>query len=93
MILYHASLLFLLDTGRTKLEPVSIIILSVVMALASLQLVRESVEKIVTLTDGASSLPDVDVPTFAIAGGTVGKSLIISSHPSLNREGRLGNHR
>ncbi|XP_070207634.1 uncharacterized protein [Littorina saxatilis] len=57
--------------GRTKLEPVSIIILSVVMALASLQLVRESVEKIVLLSNDSSSLPHMEIPTFVIAGSTV----------------------
>ena len=73
-----------LHAGRTKLEPVSIIILSVVMALASLQLVRESVEKLVMLADDASSLPDVEIPTFVIAGSTVGKSCNLATPGSIH---------
>ena len=72
-----------LHAGRTKLEPVSIIILSVVMALASLQLVRESVEKLVMLADDASSLPDMEIPTFVIAGSTVGKSCNLDTPGSI----------
>ncbi|KAK7496802.1 hypothetical protein BaRGS_00012011 [Batillaria attramentaria] len=63
--------------GRTKLEPVSIIILSVVMALASLQLIRESVEKIVHLSGDDPSLPIVEAPVFVIAGCTVGIKFIL----------------
>ena len=57
--------------GRTKLGPVAVIILSVVMALCSLQLIRESIEKTVHLTSRDSSLPVVDYVTGAIAGSTV----------------------
>ena len=64
--------------GRTKLEPVSIIILSVVMALASLQLIRESAERIATLVGDPTVLPVMEVPTFVIAGSTVGKSALTS---------------
>ncbi|XP_076452074.1 uncharacterized protein LOC143287721 isoform X2 [Babylonia areolata] len=63
--------------GRTKLEPVSIIILSVVMALASLQLIRESVEKVVTLASDPTALPRMEPPTFAIAGSTVVVKLVL----------------
>ncbi|KAH9493122.1 Metal tolerance protein 11 [Bulinus truncatus] len=63
--------------GRTKLEPVAIIILSVFMWLCSVQLIRESVEKIVGLSDMSSDLPNVDAPTFAIAGSTVLIKLIL----------------
>lgn len=67
--------MFLLETGRTKLEPVSIIILSVIMAVASVQLIRESVELLVGLTSDSSDLPRMEIPTFVIAGSTIGKSL------------------
>ncbi|XP_005104731.2 metal tolerance protein 9 [Aplysia californica] len=63
--------------GRTKLEPVAVIILSVVMALASLQLIREAVEKLISLTGMDSSLPIVDAVTFAIAGSTVVVKLVL----------------
>ena len=68
--------------GRTKLEPVSIIILSVVMGMASLQLIRESGQKISTLVTDHSSLPDMGIATFVIAGSTVGKSgmLLFADH-------------
>jgi len=33
--------------GRTKLEPVAIVVLSVIMSLASIQMIRQSVERIV----------------------------------------------
>ncbi|GFO13967.1 metal tolerance protein [Plakobranchus ocellatus] len=57
--------------GRTKLGPVAVIILSVVMALCSLQLIRESIEKTVHLSRHESRLPVVDYITAAIAGSTV----------------------
>jgi len=33
--------------GRTKLEPVAIVVLSVIMSLASIQMIRQSAERIV----------------------------------------------
>lgn len=64
--------LYTYPQGRTKLGPVSVIILSVVMALCSLQLVRESVEKTVDLSsDRNSTLPVVDHVTGTIAGSTI----------------------
>lgn len=68
---------YMYPQGRTKLEPVSIIILSVVMALASLQLIRESVEKLVDLSGDNPSLPIIEVPTFVIAGSTVGIKFVL----------------
>ena len=47
--------------GRTKLEPLAIVILSVVMALASVQMIRESIEKII-----AFATEDADGPTFGV---------------------------
>uniref|UniRef100_A0A0B7ASK2 Uncharacterized protein n=1 Tax=Arion vulgaris TaxID=1028688 RepID=A0A0B7ASK2_9EUPU len=65
--------------GRTKLEPVAVIILSVVMALCSIQLIRESIEKIIHLSSSndISSLPNVDYVTFAISGSTVVIKLVL----------------
>ena len=54
------------------MEPVAIIILSVVMALASLQLIRESVEAIVHLADDPETLPRMEIPTIIIAASTIG---------------------
>ena len=61
-----------MSSGRTKLEPVSVIILSVIMALASLQLIRESVEKIVGLVNDNAFLPLVEIPVVAISAFTIG---------------------
>jgi len=36
-----------LFVGRTKLEPVAIVVLSVIMSLASIQMIRQSAERIV----------------------------------------------
>ncbi|KAK3105312.1 hypothetical protein FSP39_022271, partial [Pinctada imbricata] len=63
--------------GRTKLEPISIVILSVIMSLASLQLIRESVEKIVSLADGTASIPDVTVPTIVITVSAIVIKLVL----------------
>ena len=68
--------MFLLITGRTKLEPVAVIIISVVMTVASLQLVRESIEKAIGLSNGSSFMPSIDITTFVIAGCTVGETLV-----------------
>ena len=64
--------------GRTKLEPVAVIILSVVMAFTSLQLIRESIEKMIALSGGdVNLLPDVEALTFAITGSTVVVKLVL----------------
>ncbi len=36
--------------GRTKLEPVAIVVLSVIMSLASAEMIKESIEKIISYT-------------------------------------------
>lgn len=59
-------------SGRTRLEPVGIIIVSVVMSLAALQLIVESIQKIVEFSKGTASVPVVDLWTFIIAGSTIG---------------------
>ena len=60
--------------GRTKLEPISVIVLSVAMTLASMQFIRESITKILSLVADPTNLPMVELPTFLLAGGVVGKS-------------------
>ena len=44
------------------------------MGMASLQLIREAAEKIATLVDDDTFLPDMGIITFLVAGSTVGKS-------------------
>ncbi|RUS80052.1 hypothetical protein EGW08_012169 [Elysia chlorotica] len=70
--------LYTYPQGRTKLGPVAVIILSVVMALCSLQLIRESIEKTVDLsTNQNATLPVVDHVTGAIAGSTIAVKLVL----------------
>lgn len=58
--------------GRTKLEPIAITILSVIMSLAALQLIQESISKIVDFTSNKRSIPSVDIATICIALSTIG---------------------
>lgn len=57
--------------GRTKLEPIAIVVLSVIMSLASLQLIRESAEKFIDLANHNSTPPSFTVPTIIITASTV----------------------
>ncbi|WAR15332.1 MTP5-like protein [Mya arenaria] len=63
--------------GRTKLEPMSIVILSVIMSVASLQIIKESFTKIVGLSDNSSDPPIMDWTTIGIASATVVVKLIL----------------
>ncbi|XP_025084573.1 metal tolerance protein 6-like [Pomacea canaliculata] len=47
--------------GRTKLEPVAVLILSVIMSVASLQLLWESVKVLIDLIDGSNCLPKCEI--------------------------------
>ncbi len=60
-------------TGKTKLEPLSIVILSVVMSLASVEMIKESIEKIVHYVHDPHGGPVVKLPTVLICVVTVGK--------------------
>ena len=60
-------------TGRTKLEPVAIVILAVVMSLASVQMVREAVTKIVVYSTKDASGPVFKLPAILICCITIGK--------------------
>ena len=60
--------------GKTKLEPLSIVILSVVMSLASVEMIKESIEKIVRYVDDPDGGPVVRLPTILICVVTIGKS-------------------
>ncbi len=44
---------FVFFLGRTKLEPVAIVVLSVIMSLASAEMIKESIEKIISYTSEA----------------------------------------
>ena len=62
--------------GKTKLEPLSIVILSVVMSLASVEMIKESIEKIVRYVDDPDGGPVVRLPTILICVVTIGKSYV-----------------
>ncbi|XP_033764123.1 metal tolerance protein 11-like isoform X1 [Pecten maximus] len=64
--------------GRSRLEPLAIIVLSVIMGVASLQLIKESVTKIIGLSDRSMKPPVVDAITIVISITTVGKYGVIS---------------
>lgn len=53
--------------GKTRLEPISIIVLAVIMAVASVQMIITSVTKIIE----QSAEPDISIPTIAIIGVTI----------------------
>ncbi|XP_013390153.1 metal tolerance protein 9 isoform X2 [Lingula anatina] len=57
--------------GRTKLEPVAIVILSVIMSLASAQLIVESIEIIVSLAQGNPRTVNMDISTIVIICSTI----------------------
>ena len=61
------------NLGRTKLEPIAVVILSVIMSLASIQLIVESAEKIAGLAQGKEDRPDVGVTTIVLLSSTIGK--------------------
>ena len=67
---------FLSQIGRSRLEPTGIIVLSVVMALASFQLIITSIQKIIQFTSHQGTIPTVELPTILIAAGTVGGLLL-----------------
>lgn len=51
----------------------AIVILSVIMSVASVQIIKESFSKIVGLAHHTTDPPIMDPPTVAIASVTVGK--------------------
>ena len=60
-------------SGRRRLEPMAIVILSVIMSLASFQVIIESVQKIVAFTSDKTGAPKFEVPTIVITACTVGE--------------------
>ncbi|KAK7093580.1 uncharacterized protein [Littorina saxatilis] len=58
-------------SGKRRLEPLAIVVLSVIMSLASFQLIIESIQKIVTYTSDKSGTPRFEIPTIVITASTV----------------------
>ena len=59
--------------GKTRLEPISIIVLAVIMVVASVQIIITSVTKIIE----QSAEPDISIPTIAIIGATILVKMIL----------------
>ncbi|KAK0061696.1 metal tolerance protein 9 [Biomphalaria pfeifferi] len=61
------SSIYVYPVGRSRLEPVAIIILSVIMSLASLEVLISSIKKIVGFTSSLDDIAVFDVPTLIIS--------------------------
>ena len=70
---------FVYFIGRSRLEPTAIVVLSVVMSLASFQLIIASIQKIVDFTSKSGTIPTVELPVILIAASTVGKYILDTS--------------
>ncbi|KAK3720259.1 hypothetical protein RRG08_007881 [Elysia crispata] len=63
--------LYVYPIGRSRLEPVAIIVLSVIMALASLEVIISAVRKMISLGKNMEGIAVFELPTLLIAGSTV----------------------
>lgn len=63
--------------GRTRLEPVAIIVLAVFMATISLQLIFESIETIVRMASNEKGPPNVTNSALTIMATTVGVKVVL----------------
>ncbi|XP_074654824.1 uncharacterized protein LOC141908619 [Tubulanus polymorphus] len=65
--------------GRTRLEPVSIMILSAIMSVASVQLIGQSIQTTVTMVGlpGQEGAPVMDIPTIVILVFTIVSKLVL----------------
>ncbi|XP_061196691.1 uncharacterized protein LOC133204968 [Saccostrea echinata] len=68
---------FKYPNGRHLLEPLAVILLSVIMGMASLQLLKEALDKITALSSGSITPPTVDYITISISCFTVVLKLIL----------------
>ncbi|KAK7486124.1 hypothetical protein BaRGS_00022590 [Batillaria attramentaria] len=59
-------------SGKRRMEPLAIVVLSVILSIASVQLIIESVQKIIGYTSDKSSVSHFEVPTIVITCFTVG---------------------
>ncbi|KAL8578285.1 hypothetical protein ACOMHN_005676 [Nucella lapillus] len=62
---------YIYPSGKRRLEPLAIVVLSVVMSLASFQLIIQSVQKIVAFTGEKSGVPLFEVHTILITAFTI----------------------
>ncbi|XP_041378282.1 metal tolerance protein 9-like [Gigantopelta aegis] len=64
-------------SGRTRLEPLAIVILSVIMSVASFQLIIESIQRIIGLSKHSDTIPQFEITTVIITVSTVVIKLIL----------------
>ncbi|VDP03613.1 unnamed protein product [Schistosoma curassoni] len=62
--------------GRTRLEPLAVIVLSVFMGSISIQLVAESVQAIVRMSQNNQEAPNVNDLALGIMASVIGKNYI-----------------
>ncbi|XP_076472575.1 uncharacterized protein LOC143301979 [Babylonia areolata] len=62
---------YIYPSGKRRLEPLAIVVLSVIMSLASFQLIIESIQKIIAFTSEKSGVPRFEVPTIVITASTI----------------------
>lgn len=67
---------FISFLGRTRLEPLAVIVLSVFMGSISIQLVAESVQAIVRMSQNNQEAPNVNDLALGIMASVIGKNYI-----------------
>ena len=65
-------------SGFTKIEPIAIVILAVIMSIASLQMIREAAEKIAAFATEDASGPTFGTITIIICTLTIGRKVNVS---------------
>ncbi|GFO42526.1 metal tolerance protein [Plakobranchus ocellatus] len=70
--------IYVYPVGRSRLEPVAIIILSVIMSLASLEVMISSVRKMIAFGKAMEGIAVFELPTVLIAGSTVVVKFILA---------------
>lgn len=68
---------YLYPGGRSRLEPTAIVILSVIMSIASFQLIVESIQIIVKFSSDSQTIPTIELPVILIAVGTIVSKFIL----------------
>ncbi|KAH9488018.1 Metal tolerance protein 9 [Bulinus truncatus] len=61
------SSIYIYPVGRSRLEPVAIIVLSVIMSLASLEVLISSIKKMVEFSSSLDDIASFEIPTLIIA--------------------------
>ncbi|XP_012945374.1 metal tolerance protein 9 [Aplysia californica] len=72
------SNIYVYPIGRSRLEPVAVIILSVIMSLASFEVIITSVRKVIDFTKNLDEITNFDIPTVIIASSTVVTKLLLA---------------